>query len=263
MKGIYRITNTLNGKVYIGQAINLSARETRHFYTLEKGTHHNEHLQRSFDKYGKDGFLFEALEKTGNLDERELFWINTYGGLNSNLNYNFKNPITKEWSDYTKKKKKKTITGKNNPNYGNRWSDELREKVSKQRKGVSLEERIGKEKADLAKKRMSKSQKGRKHSEETKEKIRKANSGVNGPSYGKGYRQVGEKNPMYGKPCKNRKPVIQYTKDGILVKEYDFISQVKEDGFSPSNVMYCARGTKNYKSHKGFIWKFKDDIIQG
>jgi hypothetical protein len=102
---------------------------------------------------------------------------------------------------------------------------------------------------------MSKSQKGRKHPEEVKEKIRQANIGEKNPAYGKGDRQRGEKNPMFGKPNKNRKQILQFTKSGELIREFEFLNQVKELGYNPSNVMYCANN--KFKSSYGFIWKWK------
>jgi group I intron endonuclease len=258
MKGIYKIRNMINKKVYIGQTDRLNEREREHFYRLERCVHHNEHLQKSFNKYGKDNFKFEIIELTEDLDDRELYWLNEYGGLNSNNTYNFKDPKTKEWSEYTKVKQSKSMLGENNPNYGNKWSEEQKEKLSKMKKGKTLEDRIGKERAELAKQKMSKSQKGRKHPEEVKEKIRQANIGENNPAYGKGDRQRGENNPNYNKPMPNRKPVLKLNKEGELIKEYEFLDQVKEDGFNPSNVMYCANGVKGYKQSKGFYWKWKE-----
>ena len=257
MKGIYKIRNMINKKVYIGQTDRLNEREREHFYRLERCVHHNEHLQKSYNKYGKEVFKFEIIELTEDLDDRELYWLNEYGGLNSNNTYNFKDPKTKEWSEYTKVKQSKSMLGENNPNYGNKWSEEQKEKLSKMKKGKTLEDRIGKERAELAKQKMSKSQKGRKHPEEVKEKIRQANIGENNPAYGKGDRQRGENNPNYNKPMPNRKPVLKLNKEGELIKEYEFLDQVKEDGFNPSNVMYCANGVKGYKQSKGFYWKWK------
>jgi group I intron endonuclease len=255
MKGIYKITNLKNKKVYIGQTDRLNEREREHFYRLERNKHHNEHLQKSFNKYGKSMFNFEVIELTDNLDERELYWVNENGGINSDKNYNLKNPETKEWSDYVKVKHGKSILGEDNPNYGNKWTEEQKKQMSEKRKGKTLEERIGKERADLTKQKMSKSQKNKIVSYETKEKLRQANIGEKNPMYGKGHLQIGEKNPMYGKPNKNRKPILQYTKDGNLVKEFEFLSQVKEYGYNPSNVMLCANN--NAKSSYGFIWKWK------
>jgi group I intron endonuclease len=263
MKGIYKITNLKNGKVYIGQSDRLNQREREHFYRLENLTHSNEHLQRSYNKYGKDNFIFEIIEETTDLDNREIHFINEYGGINSKLNYNLKDPLTKEWANYTRVKQSKLMTGENNPNFGINWTQEQKNKLSEERKGVTLEERIGKDKADLAKAKMSKSQTGRKHPDDVKEKIRKANEGENNPAYGMGDRQRGDNNPMWGKISENRKPVQQYTKEGVLVKEYDYLSQVSEDGFNIGNVGSVCNGKPKYKSSGGFVWKFKEDLDGG
>ena len=258
MKGIYKITNLKNQKFYIGQSKDLNNREHNHFYQLERNEHHNEILQNSFNKHGKENFIFEVLEEIDSdyLSDREKYWLDFHGGLNNKKIYNMKNPLTNEYSDYTKVKVSKIMLGENNPNFGNKWTDEQKENLSKKKKGKTLEERIGTEKSKLAKEKMSKSQKGRKHPEEVKEKIRQANIGDKNPAYGKGDRQMGENNPMWGKPMPTRKPILKLNDFGDIVKVYDFLTQVKEDGFNPTNVMNCANGKVGYKKSKGFYWKW-------
>lgn len=256
MKGIYKITNLINQKVYIGQSDRLNDREREHFYRLNRNEHHNEHLQRAFNKYGKDNFIFECVEQTADLDNREIHWINEYGGINSKLNYNLKDPLSKEWSDYTRVKQSKSMIGEKNPNFGRIWTQEQKDKLSSDRIGISFEERMGKELADLAKINMRNSQLGRKHTQEVKDKISKANQGENNPAWGMGEKQAGEKNHMWGKPNKNRKMVEQYTTEGILVKVYDYLTQVSDDGFHIGNVGSVCNG--KLKSSGGFIWKFKE-----
>lgn len=60
--GIYKITNVLDGKVYVGSSVDLKDREHNHFYNLNKGTHSNKYLQNAFNRHGRDNFIFEVLE---------------------------------------------------------------------------------------------------------------------------------------------------------------------------------------------------------
>ena len=59
--GIYQIRNLLNSKIYIGSTVNLRKRKNRHFSELNLNCHYNIHLQRAFNKYGKENFVFEVL----------------------------------------------------------------------------------------------------------------------------------------------------------------------------------------------------------
>ena len=59
---IYKITNTITGKYYIGSTTSHEKRKHQHFTTLKNGTHHNIHLQRSYNKYGRGAFKFEVVE---------------------------------------------------------------------------------------------------------------------------------------------------------------------------------------------------------
>lgn len=56
--GIYKIENTVNGKVYIGSAVNFTRRFRVHKNSLTKGKHSNRHLQSSWNKYGEAKFTF-------------------------------------------------------------------------------------------------------------------------------------------------------------------------------------------------------------
>lgn len=56
---IYKITNKLNGKVYVGLTIqNVETRYKQHLYLLENNKHHSTKLQKDFNTYGKENFLF-------------------------------------------------------------------------------------------------------------------------------------------------------------------------------------------------------------
>lgn len=86
--GIYKITNTVNGKYYIGSTSeNFLKRWNHHINSLRRNSHKNEHLQHAFNKYGEDSFVFEVVE-TCNKDMcllREQIYLDS---CNSNNSYN-------------------------------------------------------------------------------------------------------------------------------------------------------------------------------
>lgn len=94
--GIYKITNTINGKSYIGQSIYLKKRLKRHLSYKQ----HKDYLAlyKAFNKYGIDKFTIEILEtidteKCDNikseLDRLEIFYIKKYNSYNSGYNQTF------------------------------------------------------------------------------------------------------------------------------------------------------------------------------
>lgn len=88
--GIYCIQNLINGKKYIGQSVNIKSRWAHHKRELIKGIHYNQHLQRSWTKYGLENFKFCILElcKDDELDDKEEFYIKKYKTENSKYGYN-------------------------------------------------------------------------------------------------------------------------------------------------------------------------------
>ncbi len=75
--GIYKITCTVNKKIYIGSAVNLCRRRNDHFNNLQKNKHGNPKLQNAWNKYGEDAFTFEVLEYVLpiSLAAREQYWF--------------------------------------------------------------------------------------------------------------------------------------------------------------------------------------------
>lgn len=78
----------INGKIYIGQTYNLKYRWSRHKSDLNNNRHHNKHLQNAWNKYGEDNFRFEIIEccPLDNIDEREIYWINTFNSIKDGYN---------------------------------------------------------------------------------------------------------------------------------------------------------------------------------
>lgn len=73
--GVYRITNLLNGKCYVGCSIDIYLRWIDH--RARRNRTHNLSISRAFRKYGIDNFSFELLEECvpEALSDREMFWV--------------------------------------------------------------------------------------------------------------------------------------------------------------------------------------------
>ena len=144
--GIYAIENTINNKVYIGSSADTQRRIWEHRHQLNEGKHRNAHLRYSWNKYGKDAFVFFLIEhcKKEELIEREQNAMDIFGVVENGYN----------------------IRIKAESNLGLTMSPEARKKISEVQKGkrVSLETR----------KRISEASKGKIISPETIRKISEA-----------------------------------------------------------------------------------------
>ena len=169
--GIYCIENLTNQKKYIGQSVSVYNRWSKHKSELNRGTHDNDYLQNSWNKYGESKFKFYVLEfcDIENLDKKEIYYINTYNTLNRDYGYNLKsggqngdakvlqyvrqklssslkqsysnnealrikrrNDALRQWSD---PKIKEKITGSNNGMYGKHHTEEAKQKMREKRIG--------------------------------------------------------------------------------------------------------------------------------
>ena len=85
---IYKITNLVNGKIYIGKTINLDSRLYKHKYLAKKGN--SRHLYSAMRKYGIENFSYEVVEEcdASLLNDRERYWINAYNSTDRNIGYN-------------------------------------------------------------------------------------------------------------------------------------------------------------------------------
>ena len=90
MRGfIYKITNTINGKSYIGQTIqNVKERFYQHCATKCSKAVSNMAIHIAIKKYGKSNFIVEVIEEidSANLNDRERYWIKYYNSYNNGYN---------------------------------------------------------------------------------------------------------------------------------------------------------------------------------
>lgn len=74
---VYRIVCQATDECYVGSSAYVQSRKSDHWQKLYKNGHANIHLQRAFNKYGQESFIFEVLERPSiaKLIEREQYWI--------------------------------------------------------------------------------------------------------------------------------------------------------------------------------------------
>lgn len=206
MIGIYKITNTINGKCYIGQSADLVKRIRKHVKTLLNGTNRNEHLQNAYKKYGQGNFTIEIIEecRTEELDAREIFWIDYYKSYDPKYGYNktkggtggngYLEVADEKYKEKIKNKMSESRKGERNPIYRMHCytdgiiikyirDDEIGEYESNGwYKGVP---KHVKEKERISNAGVNNGFYGKKHSEEIKQKLSETRKGKNNWNYGK------------------------------------------------------------------------------
>lgn len=82
-KYIYKITNLINNKCYIGQTTDYKRRFIEHKRMYQEN---DKTLYKAFKKYGIDNFSFEVLEKCKNYNEREIYYIEKFDSYHNGYN---------------------------------------------------------------------------------------------------------------------------------------------------------------------------------
>jgi group I intron endonuclease len=218
---IYKTTNQVNGKIYIGQDK----------YNNPNYLGSGMILHFAFKKYGIENFnkeILEECESKETLNEREKYWINFYNSTDKNVGYNIalggdggdtlshhpnKKEISKRISESNKKlwedDNYKIKMSKARKNWWNNLTEENREKFSLSSKGEN-NKMYGKLHSPEAKIKMSKARKNWWNNltdselEEIGKKISEANIGKPGNSWTDAHKKahsewMKENNPMKGK----------------------------------------------------------------
>ncbi len=230
MLGIYKITNIINNKFYIGSSINIFKRWLEHKDALIRNVHHCTYLQNSVNKYGIDNFIFEILEELifpegyerslirEHLIQREQYYLDS---LVPDYNFYKIADSPKGYKDSLQTLKKKSISQLKN------WNNN-----------------------EIRRSQVSKANKNKIISEETRAKISMRNKDK--PKSEEHRKKIG---------LANAKAILQYSIEGIFIQEFPTLTKAsREIGVSIASIS-SALNRKNGTSGK-FKWKYKYEKIK-
>lgn len=265
--GIYKITNIVNSKVYIGQSIDLWTRINEgHLQKLKKQKSHNKYLQRAWNKYGENNFIFEIIEyaEIDRLDEIETNWINKCKSHIKEYGYNLipQGGSNRGYvqSEETKMKISDANRGEMNSFYGKSHTEENKSLLSNLRSIPIVQLTTDGE--------LIKEWKSRKVAAEffgiAPNAIGTVLTGKTTTSrgfvwmYKKDYEQNGYNKEEHFNKDKGKKPVVQLDMSGNYIKEYISMNHARK-ATGATNIHQVCYG--RLKSSGGFKWILKENYI--
>lgn len=238
--GIYAILNKVNSKKYVGKSLNIEHRWRNHLSMLRRNPRPkdcNRYLYSAFKKYGEDSFVLEYLEVFDEPDddvlyEAELKWMDSLKSCNRDHGYNLRRDSETRCvvHEDTRTLMSEMFSGQNNPNYGNKWTEEQKKAASEIAKRLHAEGRYSGEET-----RRKKSENTSRLWRENPDKLESMRAKVS--------------------EAKTEYKFEQYTKDGKLVRTWSSMKEILDENpdYKRSPIYSCCDGNK--KSYRGFIWK--------
>jgi len=265
--GIYKITNTINGMVYIGQSRRINLRFKEHKSGERK--QHNYFIHNAIDKYGVENFSFEIIEvcQIDQLNMLEIKYIAEYNSLKPNgYNLELGGNANKVVSDETKSKMSLSKRGEKHNFYGTRRSDTTKQRISLgnsepvnqyTESGVYIQTFPSQNAVMLATGRAS-------HISDCCKGKRRLACGYQWRYADQGNKDIDPaRNKAYNVSQSHKtilaflreKPVSQFTKDGVYIATFD---SAKKAGLATGTnwkvISACRTGKK--KAAGGFVWRY-------
>jgi group I intron endonuclease len=230
-RGIYKIINIINNKFYVGSAVDLKRRKTRHFSELRTGKHNNRHLQAAWTKYGERAFVFvvvEELTPDKDLLSAENVWLRQHVG--KDYCYNIGVDATAPMLG---------IGGERSPTWGYRHTNDALQKI-----GVASKTRI---QSNEEKAKRRETMQGKPQPAEVCAKISATLSGEGNFWYGK-------KRPDHG--AKVSRAVSAISPDGVATKYPSILALREAMSLSPPTVNRALKSGKPLVRGPHAGWSF-------
>lgn len=266
---IYKVTNLVNNKIYIGQTTNsLNIRKTQHISDARNNS--DMLLHKAIRKYGEDAFKWEVIDKAYSKEElnnKEKYWIVYYKSNQKEYGYN----CTNGGDAFGGK-------GEDNYWYGKRRTEENKKRISETLKKTRCEKGNPRAKSVIQLKLNGEFVAEFESAVQAGKSINRDSDLINACCRQKrhtayGYLWLYKENyteefvKALVDKCNNRKSrvekaVVQLDLNGNFIKEYKSIKEASlETGCNISNITQCCKG-KRYKTSKGYKWMYKEDYLK-
>lgn len=275
---IYKYTNKVNGKVYIGRTCTSLYKRARG----GEGYRGCVYFWNAIQKYGWENFEGEILEEGLTAEEssvKEIEYIEKYNSANGDFGYNIVKSAQSDFDDTRRLKISERNKGENNPRWGCHISEEHRRKIIETNKKRVYTPEMRRNLSEARKKSYAEGtvhpMSGHKHTQEAKDKMSKANKGhipwnkgkkmsEVSPDYvpsflGKHHseearRKISEANKGRSNTACSKRVVCIET--GVIYDSALEASRIiKRD---VSQLCKCCRGVR--KSCGGYHWCYVDDL---
>lgn len=254
---VYIHINKINRKKYVGQ----TCQKPEKRWNSGKGYKDNQYFWRSIQKYGWDGFEHEIVASNLTKEEADNFeklLIKKLDTINQNKGYNLQDGGSHGKPSELSRENIRKAAQKRNEN------EEWHRKQSESHIGLQTGENngmYGKKHSEDSKQKMREASLGRHPSEETLAKMQKSHLGEKNAMFGKHHtEETKSKISDINKGVNNAKArmVNQYSLDSMFIKTWNTMKEAGDVlGIPPQNISRCCRTCKGTAG--GFIWRYLNE----
>jgi len=276
---IYKVTNLINNKIYIGQTIkSLNTCKRGHFSDARNNRFNGSIFLRAINKYSHNNFFWEELCECFSrkeLDIMENFYICFYKSKDLDIGYNLiqgrgrSGYVLSEDSrkKISRKAKERLSIPENNPMYGKSVSDICGNKISKALKNHYLDNCgtfTNRKHSEKSKKKMSISRTGSNNhfygKELSKEHKQKISNSLKGRVFSEEHKKKlsnTRKGKRLGSENKGSKRYIVTTPLGGIELVHGLAEFCRQNNLSQGHMSSCATGKR--KTHKGYACRYYEE----